>query len=67
MLLGGIVLDEEQKPVDFRTFLLPTSNYVIDDVWGLRGTGSNDIVVDGAFVPEHWSLSFTNVTRCATR
>ena len=41
---------------------------MIDDVWdtvGLRGTGSNDIVVDGAFVPEHRSLSFTDVFRCA--
>ena len=68
VLLGGIVLDDEGKPVDFRTFLLPASDYTIDDVWdtvGLRGTGSNDIVVDGAFVPEHRSLSFTNVTRCA--
>ena len=54
--------------MDFRTFLLPASDYVIDDVWdtvGLRGTGSNDIVVDGAFVPEHRSLSFTDVSRCA--
>ena len=68
VLLGGIVLDDEQKPVDFCTFLLPASDYVIDDVWdtvGLRGTGSNDIVVDGAFVPEYRSLSFTHVTRCA--
>ena len=68
VLLGGIVINDEGKPVDFRTFLLPASDYVIDDVWdtvGLRGTGSNDIVVDGAFVPEHRSLSFTDVTRCA--
>jgi 3-hydroxy-9,10-secoandrosta-1,3,5(10)-triene-9,17-dione monooxygenase len=68
VLLGGIVLDAEGKPVDFRTFLLPVSDYEIDDVWdtvGLRGTGSNDIVVDGVFVPEHRSLSFTDVTRCA--
>jgi len=53
-------------PPDFRTFLLPASDYVIDDVWdtvGLRGTGSNDIVVDGAFVPEHRSLSFVDVFR----
>ena len=56
------------NPADFRTFLLPASDYVIDDVWdtvGLRGTGSNDIVVDGAFVPEHRSLSFSDVFRCA--
>jgi 3-hydroxy-9,10-secoandrosta-1,3,5(10)-triene-9,17-dione monooxygenase len=68
VLLGAIVLDEGGKPVDFRTFLLPASDYTIDDVWdtvGLRGTGSNDIVVDGAFVPEHRSLSFTDVSRCA--
>jgi 3-hydroxy-9,10-secoandrosta-1,3,5(10)-triene-9,17-dione monooxygenase len=66
VLLGGIVLDDG-KPVDFRTFVLPASDYAIDDVWdtvGLRGTGSNDIVVEGAFVPEHRSLSFTDVSRC---
>ena len=68
VLLGGIVTDDAGQPVDFCTFLLPASDYSIDDVWdtvGLRGTGSNDIVVDGAFVPEHRSLSFTDVTRCA--
>jgi 3-hydroxy-9,10-secoandrosta-1,3,5(10)-triene-9,17-dione monooxygenase len=68
VLLGGLVTDSEGSPVDFRTFLLPASDYAIDDVWdtvGLRGTGSNDIVVDGAFVPEHRSLSFTDVTKCA--
>jgi 3-hydroxy-9,10-secoandrosta-1,3,5(10)-triene-9,17-dione monooxygenase len=68
VLLGAIVLDEGGKPADFRTFLLPASDYTIDDVWdtvGLRGTGSNDIVVDGAFVPGHRSLSFTDVSRCA--
>jgi 3-hydroxy-9,10-secoandrosta-1,3,5(10)-triene-9,17-dione monooxygenase len=68
VLLGGIVIDDDGKPIDFRTFLLPASDYAIDDVWdtvGLRGTGSNDIVVDGAFVPAYRSLSFTDVTRCA--
>ena len=67
VLLGGIVLDDEGKPIDFRTFLLPVSDYTIDDVWdtvGLRGTGSNDIVVENAFVPEHRSLSFSDVSRC---
>src|SRR6478672_13726116 len=52
VLLGGIVPDEAGQPVDFCTFLLPASDYTIDDVWdtvGLRGTGSNDIVVDNAF------------------
>jgi len=68
VLLGAIVAEDDGSPPDFRTFLLPASDYVIDDVWdtvGLRGTGSNDIVVDAAFVPEHRSLSFVDVFRCA--
>ena len=34
VLLGGIVTNEEGQPVDFCTFLLPASDYVIDDVLG---------------------------------
>jgi 3-hydroxy-9,10-secoandrosta-1,3,5(10)-triene-9,17-dione monooxygenase len=67
VLLGGIVTDASGSPVDFRTFLLPATDYEIDDVWdtvGLRGTGSNDIVVQDVFVPEHRSLSFADVTKC---
>ena len=68
VLLGAIVLGDDNKPVDFCTFLLPASDYAVDDVWdtiGLRGTGSNDIVVDDAFVPAHRALSFHDVTRLA--
>ncbi|MFB7340093.1 3-hydroxy-9,10-secoandrosta-1,3,5(10)-triene-9,17-dione monooxygenase oxygenase subunit [Streptomyces hydrogenans] len=64
-LLGCLVTDAEGKPVDMRTFLIPRADYRIDDVWdtvGLRGTGSNDIVVDDIFVPEHRALSFGPVT-----
>jgi 3-hydroxy-9,10-secoandrosta-1,3,5(10)-triene-9,17-dione monooxygenase len=67
VLLGGIVTNDEGQPVDFCTFLVPASDYTIDDVWdtvGLRGTGSNDIVVGDVFVPRHHALSFTDVTRC---
>jgi 3-hydroxy-9,10-secoandrosta-1,3,5(10)-triene-9,17-dione monooxygenase len=67
VLLGGIVPGEDGAPADFRTFLLPRRDYMIDDVWdtvGLRGTGSNDIVVSDVFVPETHSLSFTDVFRC---
>jgi 3-hydroxy-9,10-secoandrosta-1,3,5(10)-triene-9,17-dione monooxygenase len=66
-LLGGLVLGPDGRPVDFRTFLLPRADYAIDDVWdtiGLRGTGSNDIVVDDVFVPEHRTLSFKDTSRC---
>jgi 3-hydroxy-9,10-secoandrosta-1,3,5(10)-triene-9,17-dione monooxygenase len=50
-LLGGILPDGT-----YRTFLVPRSDYRIEDTWnsmGLQGTGSNDIVVEDAFVPEH--------------
>jgi 3-hydroxy-9,10-secoandrosta-1,3,5(10)-triene-9,17-dione monooxygenase len=67
VLLGGIVTGDDGRPVDFRTFLLPRADYVIEDVWdtvGLRGTGSNDIVVTDAFVPASHSLSFTDTAKC---
>ncbi|MBO0851070.1 MAG: flavin-dependent monooxygenase, partial [Pseudonocardia sp.] len=67
VLLGGIVADDEGNRVDFKTFLVPIADYTIDDVWdtvGLRGTGSNDIVVDDVFVPAYRSLSFVDTTRC---
>jgi 3-hydroxy-9,10-secoandrosta-1,3,5(10)-triene-9,17-dione monooxygenase len=67
VFLGGLVIGDEGTPVDFRTFLLPRADYEIVDVWdtiGLRGTGSNDIVVKDVFVPEHRTLSFMDTGRC---
>ncbi|GAA2687520.1 3-hydroxy-9,10-secoandrosta-1,3,5(10)-triene-9,17-dione monooxygenase oxygenase subunit [Actinoplanes palleronii] len=67
VLLGGIVPGEGETPADFRTFLLPADDYTVEDVWhtvGLRGTGSNDIVVADAFVPAYRSLSFGDTARC---
>jgi 3-hydroxy-9,10-secoandrosta-1,3,5(10)-triene-9,17-dione monooxygenase len=67
VFLGGPVRGPEGAPVDFGTLLLPRADYEIDDVWdtvGLRGTGSNDIVVHGAFVPAHRFLSFADTARC---
>ncbi len=40
-------------------FLVPKSDYAIDDTWraaGLRGTGSHHVVVDDIFVPNHRRL-----------
>ncbi|MEX3645652.1 3-hydroxy-9,10-secoandrosta-1,3,5(10)-triene-9,17-dione monooxygenase oxygenase subunit [Mycolicibacterium porcinum] len=58
--LGGPVI-KDGRPVDFGSFLIPISDYKIDDVWnvvGLRGTGSNTVVVKDAFVPKHRFLSY---------
>ncbi len=55
----GAVVPTEDAPWDmlnYRTFLLPQEDYKIVDNWdvvGLKGTGSHDIVVNDAFVPEH--------------
>lgn len=53
-LLGAMLLGADRKPVDFMTVLVPRTEYEIVDVWdtvGLRGTGSNDIVLEDVFVP----------------
>jgi 3-hydroxy-9,10-secoandrosta-1,3,5(10)-triene-9,17-dione monooxygenase len=60
VFLGGVAPGDGPTP-DMRTFLLPRSDYRIVDNWhvaGLAGTGSKDIVVDGAFVPEHRTHRF---------
>ncbi|GAA0950151.1 3-hydroxy-9,10-secoandrosta-1,3,5(10)-triene-9,17-dione monooxygenase oxygenase subunit [Actinocorallia libanotica] len=65
VFLGGMILGADGVPVDMRTFLLPRSDYQIIDVWdtvGLRGTGSNDILVEDVFVPEHRTLSFAHTS-----
>ncbi|HKT00365.1 MAG TPA: flavin-dependent monooxygenase [Rugosimonospora sp.] len=67
VLLGGIAAGSGDQPPDFRTYLVPNTDYTIEDVWhtvGLRGTGSNDIVVRDAFVPAYRSLSFNDTARC---
>jgi 3-hydroxy-9,10-secoandrosta-1,3,5(10)-triene-9,17-dione monooxygenase len=62
VILGGNApkLDPNGPP-DVRAFLIPRPDYEVVDVWhvlGLKGTGSNDIVVKDAFVPEHRSHQF---------
>lgn len=58
VLLGAVVPPlNEGDPFDMRTFLLPRSDYRIDteawQVFGLQGTGSHDVIVEDAFVPEY--------------
>jgi 3-hydroxy-9,10-secoandrosta-1,3,5(10)-triene-9,17-dione monooxygenase len=65
VILGGIVPkpDGAGGPPDIRAFLVPRPDYDVVDVWhvlGLKGTGSNDVVVKDAFVPEHRTHRFSN-------
>ncbi|MDX1871168.1 flavin-dependent monooxygenase [Mycolicibacterium sp. 120266] len=58
--LGGPVI-KDGRPVDFGSFLIPRTEYTIDDVWhvvGLKATGSNTVVVKDVFVPTHRFLSY---------
>lgn len=43
-----------------RTFMLPANDVSIGDVWhytGMGGTGSNDILIENAFVPDHRAIN----------
>lgn len=59
IVLGGFVTDADGHIADrstaVRHFILPRSDYTIVDgsweVMGLEGTGSKDIVIDGAWLP----------------
>lgn len=57
VFLGSIIWPETPDGVpDMRTFLLPRKDYKILDTWdtfGLRATGSHDVVVEKAFIPEY--------------
>ena len=61
-VLGGMVPPVNAgEPPDARTFLVPRQDYAIDDNWyvmGLCGTGSKDLVVGDAFVPEYRTHSY---------
>lgn len=50
----GVVVDGDGPP-DVRSVLIPAHEAEVIDTWnvsGLRGTGSNDVVVNNVFVPE---------------
>lgn len=66
VFLGGFAPSASGRP-DMRTYLLPRADYTIEDNWhviGLAGTGSKDIVVDNAFVPEHRTHRMTDGFKC---
>ena len=57
VLLGGLIFDQGQANIHYRTFLVKKPDYVIEDTWhamGLQCTGSNDIIIkEPVFVPEY--------------
>jgi 3-hydroxy-9,10-secoandrosta-1,3,5(10)-triene-9,17-dione monooxygenase len=64
MLASVVSSDDEADGIEYRIFLLHKNDYRILDTWhatGLRGTGSNDVEVDGAFVAEAMTLAVSNL------
>lgn len=65
--LGALVHDEQGSVSDFRVFLVPRSDYRIENVWnaiGLVGTGSNDLLAQNVSVPAAFSLSMDELQSC---
>ncbi len=68
IFLGALLGDADGKPAQPVTqvhVILPRADYtIVPDTWdvvGLRGTGSKDIVVEGAFVPAYRTLLYNDV------
>jgi 3-hydroxy-9,10-secoandrosta-1,3,5(10)-triene-9,17-dione monooxygenase len=66
-LLGGAVQGGDGAPPDIRLFMVPRAEYRVVDVWrvsGLCATGSDDILVDHVFVPEHRTRRMIDNLQC---
>jgi 3-hydroxy-9,10-secoandrosta-1,3,5(10)-triene-9,17-dione monooxygenase len=67
VIVGAVVPDDEPAGLgpEFRSFLVPKGDFIVDQeswqVTGLAGTGSKDVVVEDAFVPEYRTHSSTHV------
>lgn len=62
-MLGGRI--EGTDPPVSGTFVVPRSEYTIRDTWhvmGLKGTGSQDIIVEDVFVPDYHFLASADYT-----
>ena len=64
MLASVVSSDDEADGIEYRIFLVNRTDYKILDTWsatGLRGTGSNDVEVNDAFVAEPMTLAVSNL------
>ncbi len=64
MLASVVSSDDEADGIEYRIFLVHKNDYQIVDTWnsvGLGGTGSNDVEVRDAFVPEVLSVAVSDL------
>jgi 3-hydroxy-9,10-secoandrosta-1,3,5(10)-triene-9,17-dione monooxygenase len=60
MLASVVYSDDEADGIEYRIFLLPKGDYKVLDTWnvtGLRGTGSCDVEVRDALVPDYMTVA----------
>ena len=68
VVVGGMV-PTENGPPEWTLFLVPGQQFTIKDTWntmGMRGTGSNTVVVDDVFVPYEHTLRVTDMRESTT-
>jgi 3-hydroxy-9,10-secoandrosta-1,3,5(10)-triene-9,17-dione monooxygenase len=61
-ILGVPIVDEAGTQIDQGLALIPMSELSMEDTWyvaGMRGTGSNTLVAEDVFVPNHRIMSLT--------
>src|SRR6195952_2906806 len=64
MLASVVSSEDEADGIEYRIFLVHKSDYTIVDTWnatGLKGTGSNDVEVADAFVPESMTVAVSDL------
>jgi 3-hydroxy-9,10-secoandrosta-1,3,5(10)-triene-9,17-dione monooxygenase len=64
MLASVVSSEDDADGIEYRIFLLPKSDYRIKDTWnatGLRATGSNDVEVVDAFVPDAMTVAVSDL------
>jgi 3-hydroxy-9,10-secoandrosta-1,3,5(10)-triene-9,17-dione monooxygenase len=60
MLASVVYSDDDADGIEYRIFLLPKGDYKVLDTWnvtGLRGTGSCDVEVRDALVPDYMTVA----------
>jgi 3-hydroxy-9,10-secoandrosta-1,3,5(10)-triene-9,17-dione monooxygenase len=65
MLASVVASDDEADGIEYRIFLVHRNDYKIVDTWnsvGLGGTGSNDVEVRDAFVPEALTVAVSDLS-----
>jgi 3-hydroxy-9,10-secoandrosta-1,3,5(10)-triene-9,17-dione monooxygenase len=64
MLASVVSSEDEADGIEYRIFVVNKNDYKILDTWnatGLRGTGSNDVEVNDAFVEEWMTLAVSDL------